>query len=81
MTSGRPWYRQVDDLGVLAGVLMIKALDRSTRIYKAMLSRGFDESSAASPYFEQAIPRWDRLFFIWSAAALLAWLASDLFLR
>ena len=76
-----PWYRQAYDLGVLAGVLMIKALDRSTRIYKAMLSRGFDESSAAPPYFEQAIPRWDRLFFIWSIAMLLALLAVDLILR
>ena len=76
-----PWYRQAYDLGLLAGVLMIKALDRSTRIYKAMLSRGFDESSAAPPYFEQAIPRRDRLFFIWSTAALLAWLAVDLILR
>jgi cobalt/nickel transport system permease protein len=76
-----PWYRQVYDLGVVAGVLMIKALDRSTRIYKAMLSRGFDENSAAPPYFEQAIPHWDRLFLIWSIAALLAWLAVDLILR
>ena len=76
-----PWYRQVYDMGVLAGVLMIKALDRSTRIYKAMLSRGFDESSAAPPYFEQAIPRWDRLFCIWSIAALLALLAIDLIVR
>jgi cobalt/nickel transport system permease protein len=76
-----PWYRQVYDLGVVAGVMMIKALDRSTRIYKAMLSRGFDENSAAPPYFEQAIPRWDRLFFIWSIAALLAWLAIDLIVR
>ena len=76
-----PWYRQAYDLGVVAGVLMIKSLDRSTRIYKAMLSRGFDESSAAPPYFEQAIPRWDRLFLIWSIAALLAWLAVDLIVR
>lgn len=76
-----PWYRQAHDLGLLAGVLMIKALDRSTRIYKAMLSRGFDENSAAPPYFEQAIPHWDRLFLIWSIAALLAWLAVDLILR
>jgi cobalt/nickel transport system permease protein len=76
-----PWYRQAWDLGLLAGVLLIKALDRSTRIYKAMLSRGFDESNAAQPYFEQAVPRMDLLVFIWSTVALLALLAVDLIVR
>jgi cobalt/nickel transport system permease protein len=66
---------------VVAGVMMIKALDRSTRIYMAMLSRGFDESSAAPPYFEGAIPRQDMLWLIWGSVAVFAWLALDLVLR
>jgi cobalt/nickel transport system permease protein len=76
-----PWYRQVYDLGVVAGVMMIKALDRSTRIYKAMLSRGFDENSAAPPYFEYAISRQDMSVFIWGLVAIFAWLAIDLIVR
>jgi cobalt/nickel transport system permease protein len=79
--DGLPWHRQVYDLGVVAGVMMIKALDRSTRIYMAMLSRGFDESSAAPPYFEGAIPRQDMLWLIWGSVAVFAWLALDLVLR
>jgi cobalt/nickel transport system permease protein len=76
-----PWYRQAYDLGLVAGVMMIKALDRSTNIYKAMLSRGFDENSAAPPYYEHAVARRDLSIFIWGLTALLAWLAIDLIVR
>jgi cobalt/nickel transport system permease protein len=76
-----PWYRQAYDLGVVAGVMLIKALDRSTRIYKAMLSRGFDENSAAPPYFECAISRQDLMVLIWGLGLIAAWLAVDLIAR
>ncbi len=76
-----PWHRQTRDLGVVAGVMMLKALDRSTSIYKAMLSRGFEEESAVSPYFEHAVSRIDMIAGALGFLLMLALLAVDLLLR
>jgi cobalt/nickel transport system permease protein len=56
-----PWYRQAQDMGMIAGGVMVKALDRSTRIYKAMLSRGFDENSKPPAYFDAGVPKFDKI--------------------
>lgn len=76
-----PWYQQTRDLGVIAGMMMLKALDRSTQIYKAMLSRGFDENSASPPYFENAIPRYDMIMGFIGGLILIGLLATDILIR
>jgi cobalt/nickel transport system permease protein len=76
-----PWYGQTRDLGVIAGVMMLKSLDRSTNIYKAMLSRGFEENSASPPYFEHAVPGRHLAAGGLCLLAILALLALDLVLR
>jgi cobalt/nickel transport system permease protein len=79
--ASAPWYQQTRDLGVVAGMMMLKALDRSTQIYKAMLSRGFDENSASPPYFENAIPRYDMIVGLLGGLILIGLLAIDLLTR
>ena len=61
------WLRQARDLGKVAGHVLIKSLDRSIRIYKAMLSRGYSETSAGTEFFTSSIPSAD-----WKNGLLLA---------
>lgn len=63
------WTRRVGDVGRIAGSILIKSLDRSTRIYLAMLSRGYNESATNVRFFMVPIPHRDRL--IAGAGALL----------
>ena len=61
------WIRQARDIGKVAGHVLIKSLDRSTRIYKAMLSRGYSETSTGAEFFTSSIPSAD-----WKNGLLLA---------
>jgi cobalt/nickel transport system permease protein len=76
-----PRYRQVRDLGIIAGSMMVKSLDRSTRIYKAMVSRGFDENTKPPAYFEAGIPKIDMLVGILFTCFMFIIIAVDLILR
>lgn len=73
----RSWSGQVRDLGTIAANVLIRALDQSTRIYKAMLSRGYDENAMAPPYFRQKVPSRQLTWGISMEAALLALLLAD----
>jgi len=61
------WIRQARDVGKVAGHVLIKSLDRSIRIYKAMLSRGYSETSTGAEFFTSSIPLAD-----WKNGLLLA---------
>lgn len=61
------WIHQARDIGKVAGHVIIKSLDRSIRIYKAMLSRGYSETSTGAEFFTSSIPSAD-----WRNGLLLA---------
>lgn len=63
------WLRRVRDTGKVAGGILIRSLDRSTRIYQAMLARGYDEDSHDLCFFTTKVPRRDKLIGL--AAGLL----------
>ncbi|WP_213994146.1 cobalt ECF transporter T component CbiQ [Sodalis sp. dw_96] len=64
------WLRRVGDTGRVAGSILIRSLDRSTRIYQAMLSRGYDEDSHELRFFTAKVPRRDKLMGL-AAGSLL----------
>ncbi|XBS70776.1 cobalt ECF transporter T component CbiQ [Acerihabitans sp. KWT182] len=66
-----PWLRRVRDTGQVAGGILMRSLDRSTRIYQAMLARGFDEDSRDPCFFTAGVPRRDRLIGLGAGALLL----------
>lgn len=72
MGENAPWSRRVGDIGRLASSILIKSLDRSTRIYQAMLSRGYDESAVHMPFFAAPIRTRDRMLAGAAALAMLA---------
>ncbi len=75
--EGLSWRRQARDMGIVAGNLLIKAFDRSLRIYKAMLARGYDEDAKASPYYTGPVPFRDLLAGAASCMVLLALLVCN----
>jgi len=75
--EGLPWYRQARDLGMVAGNLLIKSFDRSVRIYKAMLARGYDEDTGAPAYYTHHIPAKDLLAGVPAVLALVAVLITN----
>jgi cobalt/nickel transport system permease protein len=76
-----PWYKQARDMGMIAGGVMVKALDRSTSIYKAMLSRGFDENSTPPLYYDGGLSKLDLLVGALLCLLLLLIVAADVFVR
>lgn len=75
--EGLPWHRQARDIGAVAGNLLVKSFDRSVRIYKAMLARGYDEDAQAQPYFTAAIPAKDIFTGVLVALILVAVLVCN----
>ncbi|CAA7601540.1 Cobalt ECF transporter T component CbiQ [Acididesulfobacillus acetoxydans] len=65
MGEGGSWRQQARDVGKVAGYVLTKSLDRSIRIYKAMLSRGYEENSKGADFFTAPIPAGD-----WQAGLL-----------
>ncbi|WP_407311310.1 cobalt ECF transporter T component CbiQ [Desulfosporosinus sp. SB140] len=51
MGGNSSWLRQARDIGKVAGYVLTNSLDRSIRIYKAMLSRGYNEDSTGADFF------------------------------
>ena len=70
--EGLPWHRQARDTGIVAGNLMIKAFDRSLKIYKAMLARGYDEDAKTPPYYTSPVPAGDIMAGVLASLVLLA---------
>jgi cobalt/nickel transport system permease protein len=62
-TTGRlSWFARVRTLGSLGGNIMFTSLERSERVYEAMLARGYADDSADQeplPYFTGPIPTAD----------------------
>ncbi len=65
------WVRRVGDTGRIACSILIKSLDRSTRIYQAMLARGYSEDATEMQFFSRPIPARDKLIGWVSAAVML----------
>jgi cobalt/nickel transport system permease protein len=61
MADSAPWSKRVGDMGRLASSVLIKSLDRSTRIYQAMLSRGYNEAATGMKFFTAPISYRDKL--------------------
>lgn len=73
----RSWLLQLQDMSVLSGNILIRAMERSIQIYKAMLSRGYDENAVSPPYFLRKIPQLDIFIGIIAALALFGLLIAD----
>ncbi|AGK95808.1 cobalt ECF transporter T component CbiQ [Clostridium pasteurianum] len=56
MSDNTSWFSRAKDAGNVAGHVLIKSLDRSVKIYNAMLSRGYDENSTSSDFYVDAVP-------------------------
>ncbi|WP_088227406.1 cobalt ECF transporter T component CbiQ [Desulfosporosinus sp. FKB] len=55
MGDSSSWLQQARDIGKVAGYVLTNSLDRSIRIYKAMLSRGYNEDSTGADFFTESI--------------------------
>ncbi len=75
--EGLPWHQRARDIGMVAGNLLIKALDRSVRIYKAMLARGYDEDAKTPPYYTGPVPAKDLLAGVLAGLSLFALLVCN----
>jgi cobalt/nickel transport system permease protein len=60
--------------------VIIESLDRSVRIYNAMLSRGYNENSEQAKFFTYSIPRKDFRFGISGAALLVVLIIANIFI-
>jgi cobalt/nickel transport system permease protein len=65
------WAHRVADTGNIASSILIKSLDRSTRIYQAMLARGYSEEATGMRFFTRPIPTRDKWIGGASATAML----------
>lgn len=63
------WRARVEGLGTLAGMVFLRAYERSLRVYQAMEARGYDERSHFTGYF--AGDPLDRAIYGWAGAAVL----------
>jgi len=55
------WMEQISNTGNVAAHVISKSLDRSMKIYNAMLARGYSEQSPAPVYFTDPIPSSDLI--------------------
>ncbi|AAK79335.1 cobalt/nickel transport system permease protein [Clostridium acetobutylicum] len=59
-------YRRLIDSGKTAAYVLMKALDKSVNIYKAMLSRGYSSETKRFAFFNEGIHKRDLIFIILS---------------
>jgi cobalt/nickel transport system permease protein len=64
------WVERVRDIGRVAGGVLIKSLDRSTRIYAAMLARGYCEGAPQMKTFARPVSAADKALGAASAVLL-----------
>jgi len=75
--NGVTWSRLADTARI-AATLMIKSLDRSTRIYMAMLARGYTEDAYDTKFFTQKIIHRDIFLAAISMLLLVAVIVANL---
>lgn len=49
------WMEKIRNMGAVAVHVIVKAFDRSVKIYSAMLSRGYSEENKPTPYFSSSL--------------------------
>ena len=77
--SGR-WVDRARDVGKVAGYVLTNSLDRSIRIYKAMLSRGYNEDSTSADFFTEPIPTADWRRGLFAGVLLIVLVILDIFI-
>lgn len=65
------WINQIKDTGEIAVYVIIQSLDRSVRVYNAMLSRGYNEDSVGAKFFSYPVPVKDFEFGVAGMILLL----------
>lgn len=70
MGDSSSWLQQARDIGKVAGYVITNSLDRSIRIYKAMLSRGYNEDSTSADFFIVPISATDWQIGLFGASVL-----------
>jgi cobalt/nickel transport system permease protein len=78
-SSERSWVLKIQDVGTLSANVLIKAMDHSMQIYKAMVARGYDENAVIPPYFSYRIPQSDIFIGIVAAMGLVGLLIADFY--
>lgn len=78
MGASASWCKQASDTGKVAGNLLTKSLDRSIMIYKAMLARGYSETSTNVTFFACPVPKAERKLGLLVASLLLALVFLDI---
>lgn len=78
MGDRNSWLQQARDIGKVAGYVLTKSLDRSIRIYKAMLSRGYNENSTGADFFTKplSVTEWRNGF--WGAILLVVFVVLNI---
>ncbi|MCR3757687.1 cobalt ECF transporter T component CbiQ [Clostridium felsineum] len=61
-------YKRLIDSGKTAAYVLIKSLDKSTSIYKAMISRGYNTETTHFTFFREKIRFQDKVFIILAIA-------------
>lgn len=72
MADSATWVQKSIDVGKLACYVLIKSMDRSVKIYNAMLSRGYSEDSGAMEYFTNPITKSNWYFGLLISVLLVA---------
>ncbi len=80
MGDNTSWLRQARDVGKVAGYVLTKSLERSIRIYKAMLSRGYNENSTGADFFTVPVSKTDWRIGLLGAASLTVLVVLNLML-
>ncbi|MHC6180508.1 cobalt ECF transporter T component CbiQ [Clostridium sp. JNZ X4-2] len=78
MGDNSSWMRRAEDAGKIAVYVIIESLDRSVRVYNAMLSRGYNEESKQAKFFTYSIPAKDFRFGILGAVLLAALIIANI---
>lgn len=80
MGDDASWKRRVGDIGKMAGSILIGSIDRSTRIYQAMLSRGYDEDGKNVDFFTTRVSPKDRRLALVGILSIVGLVCIDLFI-
>lgn len=72
------WHKRVIDAGKIAGSILLRSFERSTRIYQAMLSRGYNEDNPEFHYFTCTIPIKDKYAGIAAGCILVFFLVINI---
>lgn len=66
------WMKKIIDTGKIACYVLIKSIDKSVKIYNAMLSRGYAEDSIDNiKFFNESIPKRDFTIGILASVSLI----------